>query len=106
MVALLTWVLQDGVAMTGRIVFTAHFAPDLDMNCKTWRFAADIFNDLGMAFSLLAPWTGCYKTLIICLAGLLRALCGVCGGATRSALTQVKYYFLSDYLFSAFCKRA
>jgi hypothetical protein len=82
-------VLQDGVSMLGRIVATWHFASVLDMNCKTWRLAADVLNDIGIALSLVAPFFSSNRLLVLCVAGLMRSLCSVFGGATRSALSQV-----------------
>lgn len=86
--ALLTWVLQDGTGMIGRIFFAWRFASAFDYNVKTWRLAADYLNDIGMTLCLLAPRWPTHKVLIMCFGSLFKSLCGVAGGATRGALTQ------------------
>ena len=89
-VALLTWVLRDGISMIGRILFSWHFSSSLDDDCKTWRLAADVFNDMGMALGLVSPLmpTKELTVTMMCLSTINSALCGVTGGATRGSLTQ------------------
>jgi hypothetical protein len=82
-------VLQDGTAMVGRILFSWRYAPRLDRDVKTWRLAADVFNDLGMLLCLLSPvFTMPEMTLLsMCVGSLFKALCGVSGAATKGSLT-------------------
>ncbi|KAI3658167.1 hypothetical protein MP638_000850 [Amoeboaphelidium occidentale] len=89
--ALLSWTIKDGTGMVGSILFTWKFAKNLDYDAKTWRFMADIFNDLGMVFVLLSPMLNFDKRIslaLLCIGTLFKSLCGVCGGATKGALTQ------------------
>ena len=67
---------------------------DLDHNCKRWRLFADLANDVAMTMELTAPYiseaTGGFLSIqtVFCLASVSRTLCGVAGGATRTAITQ------------------
>ncbi|KAJ3125366.1 hypothetical protein HK098_000313 [Nowakowskiella sp. JEL0407] len=75
--------------MVGRILFAWGFSEQLDNDAKMWRFAADIFNDLGMAIEIASPFAPSYMFVwLACIATLLKALCGVTGGATRASLSQ------------------
>lgn len=88
--ALIQWVTQDGVAMLGKIAFSYQFSQSLDAECKAWRLAADWFNDAGMLLTLVTPHIHVTRWFmpVACTGTLLRALCGVVGGATRGSLTQ------------------
>ncbi len=75
--------------MAGQIVFTWMQGSDLDHNCKKWRLFADIANDAAMCLELTGPlWPSTSIQLVLCVAGVSRALVGVAGGATRTAITQ------------------
>eukprot|EP00842_Homolaphlyctis_polyrhiza_P001723 jgi/Hompol1/2551/HPOL_006073-RA len=87
--ATLVWVLQDGTGMIGRILFIWGVSARLDTEVKTWRFAADLFNDGGMLVEMIAPLAPqALSLMLVCTAAVLRSLCGVAGGATKAALSQ------------------
>ncbi|XP_028415213.1 RUS1 family protein C16orf58 homolog isoform X1 [Dendronephthya gigantea] len=86
--ATFTWLLKDGAGMVGRIIFTWLKGTELDCHAKKWRLAADVINDLTYCIELLAPRFREYFLIFACLSSLCRSLVGVCGGATRAALTQ------------------
>ncbi|KAI8906382.1 DUF647 family protein [Gorgonomyces haynaldii] len=87
--ATLQWVLSDGTAMIGRILFAYGYSFDLDADLKLYRFMADIFNDFGMLLDMLAPlFPKEMSWMIICVSSLSFSLCGVCGGSTKAALSQ------------------
>ncbi|CAB3983587.1 Hypothetical predicted protein [Paramuricea clavata] len=86
--ATFTWLLKDGAGMVGRIVFTWLKGTELDCHAKKWRLAADVINDLTYCIELLAPRFRDYLLLFACMSSICRSLVGVCGGATRAALTQ------------------
>jgi len=68
--------------------------PELDTNCKKWRLAADILNDLAMSLELCSPLLpDSYFASVLCLATSMKAIVGVAGGATRAALTQHQVIF-------------
>lgn len=63
-------------------------APYLDSDAKTWRFAADLFNDAALLLDLATvhlPKT--WFVPIACFATVMRALTGVAGGSSRSGIT-------------------
>ncbi len=76
--------------MIGSILFTWTQGSDLDYNCKKWRLFADIANDFAMCLELTGSflWSSETYQYILCLASVARALVGVAGGATRTAITQ------------------
>jgi hypothetical protein len=87
--ATITWLLRHGAGMTGSIVFTWLQGSDFDHNCKKWRLFADIANDAAMCLELTGPlWPSYCIQFVLCAAGVARALVGVAGGATRTAITQ------------------
>uniref|UniRef100_A0A6Q2Y9E1 RUS family member 1 n=1 Tax=Esox lucius TaxID=8010 RepID=A0A6Q2Y9E1_ESOLU len=82
--ATVTWLLRDGTGMLGRILFAwlKGLACDFFL-----RLVADVLNDMAMFMEIMAPnFPACF-TLIVCSAGILKAIVGVAGGATRAALT-------------------
>ncbi|XP_075897545.1 RUS family member 1 [Nelusetta ayraudi] len=85
--ATITWLLRDGTGMLGRIVFAWWKGIKLDSEAKKWRLFADVLNDMAMFMEILAPYFPPFYTLIVCTAGVFKALVGVAGGATRAALT-------------------
>ena len=65
------------------------FRTELDIDSKKWRIRADILNDLAMGIDLFVlPLYPKVSTFILCATSTMKAIVGVAGGATRSALTQ------------------
>ncbi|TGZ80329.1 DUF647-domain-containing protein [Ascodesmis nigricans] len=88
--ALLLTVLQDTAGRLATILFAHKFGTALEAECKTYRFAADIFNDLAMVMDCLSPLfvpAPLMRVGLLCLSGVLRALCGVAGGASKASLS-------------------
>uniref|UniRef100_A0A3P9IWX6 Zgc:162613 n=1 Tax=Oryzias latipes TaxID=8090 RepID=A0A3P9IWX6_ORYLA len=85
--ATVTWILRDGTGMFGRILFAWQKGSRLDSEAKKWRLFADVLNDIAMFIEILAPFFPSFFTLIVCTAGVFKAIVGVAGGATRAALT-------------------
>ena len=85
--AVVQWIFKDGTGMIGRILFAWFQGSALDSNAKTWRYVADILNDLAMLLELLSPFFPSIFLPLVCLAALFRSICGVCGGATRATFT-------------------
>lgn len=90
----MTWMLRDGSAMVGRIVFAGVYGTRLDCNSKSWRLFADILNDMAICVEIAAPLTPFFVELA-CMGSLGKAIVSVAGGATRAALTQVLYCIVS-----------
>ncbi|CDW55786.1 DUF647 domain containing protein [Trichuris trichiura] len=86
--ASLTWLLRDGSGMVAQI-FVAWFAGrHLDTDCKAWRLTADVFNDLATWLELLSPNYEPFFLAIVCMSSILRAIVGLAGTASRTAITQ------------------
>eukprot|EP00743_Colponemidia_sp_Colp-15_P010965 GILK01012160.1.p1 GENE.GILK01012160.1~~GILK01012160.1.p1 ORF type:complete len:476 (+),score=79.80 GILK01012160.1:17-1444(+) len=93
--ALVQWVIKDGFGMIGSIIFAWQIGGRLDCDAKTWRLAADFFNDLGIMLDLIT--SALPKSLflpLICVANLSKAITGVTGGAARASLTR--HFALQD----------
>ena len=87
--AIYTFILKDGAAMLGSLVFSWAAAHLFDGELRFWRLFADVINDLGLAAELFAPSLGPQLFVpITCAANVAKALCGVAAGATRAALAQ------------------
>ncbi|KAF4528577.1 hypothetical protein B566_EDAN015725 [Ephemera danica] len=73
--ATITWVMRDGTGMIGRIVFASWKGPSLDANCKQWRLAADVLNDLAMTLELSSPLLpDVYFPWALCAATSLKSI--------------------------------
>ncbi|ORY84370.1 root UVB sensitive family, partial [Protomyces lactucae-debilis] len=71
------------------IWFSWRYAAHFDAQSKRFRFMADIFNDSAMILSTLSSAVpGPFQTMVVIAASCLRALCGVCAGSTKAALTN------------------
>ncbi|MDP2437821.1 MAG: RUS1 family protein [archaeon] len=77
--ALLQWTIKDGSGMLSRIAFGWATGSALDVNAKTWRFMADILNDLALLLEMVTAHfdSPAVFLLCLCLASMLRALVGV-----------------------------
>ena len=70
------------------ILFAHRFGTTLEPECKMYRFAADIFNDMAMVldcFSPALPKTP--RVLLLSFSSVLRALCGVAAGSSKASLS-------------------
>ncbi|RDW60327.1 RUS1 family protein [Aspergillus mulundensis] len=86
--ALLLHILQDTSGRIATILFAHRVGTALEPECKMYRFAADIFNDLAMVLDCLSPMipAGLCRVTVLSAAGVLRALCGVAGGSSKASL--------------------
>ncbi|KAL4930630.1 RUS1 family protein [Aspergillus undulatus] len=87
--ALLLHILQDTSGRIATIFFAHRVGTALEPECKMYRFAADIFNDLAMIMDCLSPGipAGVARVGVLSGAGVLRALCGVAGGCSKASLS-------------------
>jgi Vitamin B6 photo-protection and homoeostasis len=86
--AVANWIIRDGTGMLGRILFAWLQGLNLDRNCKTWRFMADILLDISLSIELLSGALPVhYFLLLSTVASVLKSVVGVAGGCTRAALT-------------------
>lgn len=88
--ALLTWTLRDGVQMISRIVFAYIYANKFSSELKSWRYAADILNNIGYALDFTAASfdNKTMFTLLASLSAVFKTMTAVAGGATKTALTN------------------
>lgn len=87
--ALLLHVLQDTSGRLATILFAHRVGTALEPECKTYRLAADVFNDIAMILDCLSPMVpaGIMRVTVLSMAGVLRALCGVAGGSSKASLS-------------------
>ncbi|GAB4822234.1 hypothetical protein N2152v2_009280 [Parachlorella kessleri] len=85
--AVFQFFVRDLAGMLGGILFASSQGSGLDSYAKQWRIFADCLNNLGMAIELASPLLPGAFLLLACLGSVARAVTGVAGGATRTALT-------------------
>ncbi|KAJ5615486.1 hypothetical protein N7537_000600 [Penicillium hordei] len=87
--ALLLHILQDISGRIATICFAHRVGTALEPECKTYRLAADVFNDVAMILDCLSPGVpaGPPRVIVLSTAGVLRALCGVAGGSSKASLS-------------------
>ncbi|CAG8341211.1 unnamed protein product [Penicillium salamii] len=87
--ALLLHILQDTSGRIATILFAHRVGTALEPECKTYRLAADVFNDIAMILDCLSPGVpaGAMRVTVLSTAGVLRALCGVAGGSSKASLS-------------------
>ncbi|KAJ5678669.1 hypothetical protein N7462_006913 [Penicillium macrosclerotiorum] len=87
--ALLLHILQDSSGRVATILFAHRVGTALEPECKTYRLAADVFNDFAMILDCLSPMVpaGMMRVSVLSTAGVLRALCGVAGGSSKASLS-------------------
>ena len=86
--ATLSFLLRDGASRIGSLLFSYLFSLTLDAEIKFWRIFADIINDIGLTLELFAPLAGTdYFVIVLCIANICKALCGVAAEATRVAIS-------------------
>ncbi|CAM9511514.1 unnamed protein product, partial [Sphacelaria rigidula] len=86
--AAMVWVLRDGFGMVGSLLFSYSASPHMDSNIKEWRLFADVANDVGLTFDLVAPVFREHFALVSSLGTMCKALCGVAAGATKTSITS------------------
>ncbi|OXV07670.1 hypothetical protein Egran_04565 [Elaphomyces granulatus] len=87
--ALLLHILQDSSGRIATILFAHRLGTALEPECKMYRLAADVFNDVAMVLDCLSPLLRIRSARVALLssAGVLRALCGVTGGSSKASLS-------------------
>ncbi|EAU36182.1 predicted protein [Aspergillus terreus NIH2624] len=90
--ALLLHILQDTSGRLATILFAHRVGTALQPECKSYRLAADLFNDLAMILDCLSPAApaGAPRVAVLSAAGVLRALCGVAGALNYAAVRAVQ----------------
>ncbi|XP_058796916.1 RUS family member 1 isoform X2 [Phymastichus coffea] len=86
--AAITWILKDGTGMIGRILFAWWQGNNLGSQCKKWRLFADILNDVAMTIEVMVPYISTLSSYTLCLTTGMKAIVGIAGGSTRTAIMQ------------------
>lgn len=86
--ATIAWIVRDGAAMLGSLLFTSLSSADFGQNVKSWRLFADSINNVGITLDMLAPLFPSRFMLIVCVASVCKALCGVAAGAAGGAIFE------------------
>ncbi|KAF2280621.1 DUF647-domain-containing protein, partial [Westerdykella ornata] len=86
--ALLLNVLQESMGRIATILFAHKLGTSLEPECKMYRLAADILNDMAMVLDCLSPaFPKAGRVLILSFSSVLRSLCGVCAGSSKASLS-------------------
>ncbi|CAK5266934.1 unnamed protein product [Mycena citricolor] len=88
--ALLLTVLQDFFGRMTTICGAYLIGPSLTSEAKTFRLLADLLNDIAIVLDTLSPLLklSVLRVSTLCLSGSLRAMCGLCAGGSKAALTN------------------
>ncbi|EJD34913.1 DUF647-domain-containing protein [Auricularia subglabra TFB-10046 SS5] len=87
--AVLLKIIQDTCGRVATILSAWKLGPMLEPECKQWRLAADLFNDAGIILECLSPTLPhTMKISLLCVARVVRSLCGVSAGGAKAALSQ------------------
>ncbi|KAK9466790.1 vitamin B6 photo-protection and homoeostasis-domain-containing protein [Lipomyces arxii] len=89
--AMFITVVQATLGRLGTILFAWKFGSVLELECKKYRFGADLVNNAGIVCDCLSPYFADRKSVMIlflCCSGVLKAICGVMANGSRAALTM------------------
>ncbi|KAI9652665.1 MAG: hypothetical protein M1831_006652 [Alyxoria varia] len=81
-------VFQETLSRLTTISFAHRFGNALEPECKFYRLAADIFNDVAMVMDLLSPaFPKVQRAFVFATSSALRGLCGVAAGSSKASLS-------------------
>jgi hypothetical protein len=87
--AMLLSVLQESMGRVATIFFADHFGKSIEAECKMFRLAADVFNDIAIISDCLSPiLPKSSRVLMFCISSIFRAVCGVAGGSSKAILSS------------------
>jgi hypothetical protein len=87
--AIIYSVLQETAGRLATIMFAHHLGTALEPECKMWRLAADVLNDMGFVIDCLSPALEPrgFRVVMLSISGVLRSLCGVAAGSSKASLS-------------------
>lgn len=86
--ALLLSIVQETMGRIATILFAWRFGMALEPECKMYRLAADVLNDIAMVIDCASPiFPRATRVLIYSTSSMLRALCGVAAGSSKASLS-------------------
>ena len=85
--ASIVWILRDGAGMLAGLLFAASSSSKINQNVKSWRFFADLINNIGITLEVIAPLFGKRLfLLVISISSIFKALCGHAAGSSNAAI--------------------
>ena len=80
--------IQESTGRIATILFAHRLGTSLEPECKMYRLAADVFNDMAMVFDCLSPaLPKALRVILLSCSSVLRALCGVAAGSSKASLS-------------------
>jgi Vitamin B6 photo-protection and homoeostasis len=87
--AMLLSVLQESVGRIATILFAHWRSRSIEAECKMYRLAADIFNDIAMILDCCSPMLPkTFRVPFFCASSVFRTMCGVAGGSSKAILSS------------------
>lgn len=86
--ATVQWILRDGASMLGGLLFTSLSSTNFGCNVKSWRFFADLINNVGITLEMIAPIFRKQFLPLICIGSVCKSLCGISAGAAGAAISE------------------
>src|SRR5271170_2511459 len=87
--AMLLSVLQESMGRLATISFAHWASRRIEAECKMYRLAADVFNDLAFILDCLSPsLPKVVRIPFLCVSSMSRAICGVAGGSSKAILSS------------------
>lgn len=85
----LGWIVRDGSAMIGSLVFAWCAATEFGRHVRQWRLFADVVNDIGLTLNMLAPMFGRRGFLLVtCMGSVFASMCTVSAVATKASISE------------------
>jgi hypothetical protein len=86
--AMLLTVLQESVGRIATILFAHWRSRSIEAECKMYRLAADVFNDIAMILDCFSPMLPKpFRVPLFCASSIFRTMCGVAGGSSKAILS-------------------
>ena len=87
--AMLLSVLQESVGRIATILFAHWRSRSIEVECKMYRLAADVFNDIAMILDCCSPMLPKpFRVPFFCASSVFRTMCGVAGGSSKAILSS------------------
>lgn len=85
----LGWIVRDGSAMIGSLLFAWCAATEFGRHVRQWRLFADVVNDIGLTLNMLAPMCGRRGFLsVTCVGSVFASMCTVAAVATKASISE------------------
>lgn len=83
--ATLVFLSRDASGMATSLIAASRLAPKLGGDARRFRFAGDVAVDIALLCELLSPRK--FFIVLLCVASVLKALCGVLAGGANAAIS-------------------